>query len=686
MSGPETPNNEALPENEAKKPEQRSSEKAEPKTRTGNKKTEPKGAGKTKGPGGLGGKVDNAVSKLEERRVRLLERLNEKLSDEDLGKLADEFKEINGQIRTFESLLGGVPLEEQAGILAALKQRGLERGEAGLLNAPDVPSGNTPTDISKRADPGYHKEWEVWFEGTLQFLERSDLPFDQEAVLWRYVSQYMLNLHQTPETRGLAERLSKILDARRSIHNAAVLHKYSTPDVESNNAGTLERKHLRTIFTFKAVNPRTGEEEAPVAEGFRQFESLAEKMMKSKDLAKAAKEKGDEGEEERLKAEVKESERQIDMLFAEGGEYETGTSKEEKLQELLAKGRKTSPADKKEIEALTYEIWRGKIAGGLWSVMGRAAKFDLKSFNGLGDFMYARLFNPSRAISENDIYGVSEMIWKDWDWGAVDEWTTMLGSLTLEKDGKKGERKGSIESTIFNFFGNKEKEVTTKKVFGETPDKDKEVISDLPSLARFKMEDERLWEMMEGKVSKSIHADFTLKLKQIDENIRKPSTDVLAFLNRPTQENYEKLAAGAFQNIGAKNDTYVEVETNSKRQRIKTSDRQLRQQELLERYIEWGKYSDSSWAYDGWAMFEDAEVFIRIKKAKEMEAINISQVKFLMGKYLNFPFGKDAIDKARNRAMLSLILAPFNYPPYRNMILFGAFIEMLKRGFKYIFS
>ena len=86
-------------------------------------------------------------------------------------------------------------------------------------------------------------------------------------------------------------------------------------------------------------------------------------------------------------------------------------------------------------------------------------------------------------------------------------------------------------------------------------------------------------------------------------------------------------------------------------------------------------------------VYPDAEIFGWIEEASAAEMITNQQADYLFKEYLDFPLlGRTPKSKARLRSTISIVTAPLRYPQARQYLAFGTLMELLKRGFAYVFS
>ncbi|MBI3558999.1 hypothetical protein HY085_01255 [Candidatus Gottesmanbacteria bacterium] len=193
--------------------------------------------------------------------------------------------------------------------------------------------------------------------------------------------------------------------------------------------------------------------------------------------------------------------------------------------------------------------WSGRIAGGLFSALGEAARFDIQINEG-GDFFWNRIQNFSARTEGaiKDRYPTQEK------GGSIDEKTqkemietiapamnlmteTFLADEIIGKDAKK-EEEGKKRKLDPNLYGIGQYEVKVKN-----KDDKEEVKEAWLDLSNFKFENLNL--SRQGKDALELSANDALKISMLDINdangVRKAIWDPAGYIDLPTKDNVAKL-------------------------------------------------------------------------------------------------------------------------------------------------
>jgi hypothetical protein len=544
----------------------------------------------------------------------------------------------------------------------------------------------------------YQREVEDWFEARLRYMETFETSFEEQGDTHQRLVIAETFFRFKDETKPLAEKIHKRMEARRLKQRMVRVWNLSTPENIMQEAGRFNLDVMEELFTYEV--DENGKKRNPIADEFHEYEllgmTLEEKRAeyealsknnqyskKGKDLKKEiddyrfikdySRHGGRVGGDKDKREEIKEdteieafvdtvvmdmetklaNKETIDNVLLTMLQKDEGAKVDEVVRHLESK-RASGDEDVNEVllERLNETLWARKTAGGLWSVTFRAASYDTQ-LNGTGDFFAARVMNLGERLKQKALYRKTEGIWNP-KWRKEEDRLFSLGMNDFFSN-SLGESKKNLK-------------LHEKKLGSE----------DFWTGLREKAHDNNQ-QYASDQIDKFMKADLT----------RKMLTGSDGFFHNPSVEKYKEMMK-VFAHFGegtAKGPDGKPLKVNGVV--LKTTERQYKWQDLLERSLEWmEKDENASELIEDLKIYPGAEKFQWTDEAANIEMINDQQADLLYKKFLNFPFPLfgSPRDKARMRSMASIALAPWKYGRMRTQILLGWLGEFFKRGFGYVFS
>jgi hypothetical protein len=555
----------------------------------------------------------------------------------------------------------------------------------------------TISAIEKEAEKIDDKELKAlaseWFEKRIKHLESFDLTFYEQPTLMNplvlAVTQYELD----PKTKVLGEEFRKKLEARRKRQRLVRVWEIHPPDRISGEASAIDNSVLKELFTYEIKDEEKPEEppEKPIEKEFRNYERMGVALTKIKQEIKNK--NGDKGKD--LKNAIKDFNNHGGYVYKEGEkkgeiveideiikEPSRAKGNYQYLDERLAELEEKKGADKKEIEQteqLRETLWARRFSGGLWSITLRAGHFNV-TLNGLGDVFASRALNISENVSKRGLLRKTRGIWgpeggTPFDLGYTDYFSAVL-SQAREKD--------EVDTEWLGEKGISKDKYETSKV--EIKDgKTKIRLDTVNSLASAELGNEDFWDDLENKYGEGDRYGAHLDNFRKADLTKAEFWGTNSFFHNPSRDKFLELSK-VFDHVSEKMVNLVDLK--GKKIGLEATAREQKWQELLERTIVWMKEDkDAKELIETLLIYPDAEIFGWIEEASAAEMITNQQADYLFKEYLDFPLlGGTPKGKARLRSTISIVTAPLRYPQARQYIAFGTLMELLKRGFAYVFS
>lgn len=557
----------------------------------------------------------------------------------------------------------------------------------------------TMDEIDKEAVSVTDKELEdysgAWFEKRLRHLESFDLAFEEQPTLMSPLILATTQFELDPKMKKLGGDFRRKLEARRKRQRLVRVWGMETPDRISAAASSVDNAVLKELFTYE-----TKDKEKPIEEEFQNYERMGVALTKTKQETKNKNGDKGKGQENAIKDYCAHGGyvKKVDEEDEEDEKYEIVDVKQilrappkvdgkvykyldkhlAELEEKMSEGT-AKEGTAKEIEKLREKLWARRFSGGLWSITLRAGHFNV-TLNGLGDVFASRALNISENVSKRGLLRKTRGVWgpeggTPFDLGYPDYFSAVLsrakekGEVDTEWLGKRGISKDKYETSEVEIID------------GET----KIRLDTVNSLASAELGNGDFWDDLENKYGEGTRYGTHLdNLRKADET-RARFWGTNSFFHNPSRDRFLKLSE-VFDHVP---ETMVElVDLNGDKIGLEATAREQKWQDLLERTVVWMKEEDDAKELvETLNVYPDAEIFGWIEDASAAEMITNQQADYLFKKYLDFPLlGRTPKEKARWRSTISIVTSPLRYPQARQYIAMGTLMELLKRGFEYIFS
>ncbi len=529
----------------------------------------------------------------------------------------------------------------------------------------------------------------VWFEKRLRHLESFDLSFEEQGALMNPLILATTQFELDPKMKKLGADFRRKLEARRKRQGLVRVWGMETPERISVAASSVDNAVLKELFTYE-----TKDGEKPIEEEFQNYELMGVALTKTKQETKNK--NGDNGKDQENAIKdfnnhggyvYKEGEKkgeivEVDEIIKEPsrakGNYQYLDEHLADLEKKMSEGS-AEEGSAEEIEELRETLWARRFSGGLWSITLRAGHFNV-TLNGLGDIFAQRALNLSENLGDRGILRKTRGVWDPeggtpFDIGYTDYFSSVLsraneeGEVDREWLGEMGISKDKYET----------REVKTKK--GEI----KTRLDTANSLASAELGNEDFWDNLENKYGEGDRYGAHLDNFRKADLTRAGFWGTNSFFHNPSRDKFLELSK-VFDHVS---ENMVDlVDLNGKKIGLEATEREQKWQELLERTIVWMKEEDDAKELiETLLIYPDAEIFSWIEDASTAEMITNQQADYLFKEYLDFPIlGKTPKEKARWRSTISIVTSPFRYPQARQYLAFGTFMELIKRGFAYVFS
>lgn len=652
----------------------------------------------------------------------------------DTQEAREMFAQVDSQLRNLRSLETRMESVSSAQMIAeainaqtpeALKPPTRERAEAELRKPGREDGLREGEELTSERYEEYVKDW---FEERYEHIEASgNQTFEEQSMLVSPIVLAYTQLELDSDTEALGRRMHEEFETRRNLHRQVIIWKLNVLEGIFQGSTGMDVRYFREIFTTSTTMKSLDEEGNVVverrhliAEEFRNLEKMGQELLELKKAEKGKKGRGKTQAKKETAEHIKEM-----MDYQMYGGYiknEDGSTKFDvdgkpithvkeigRLESMLKRSNLSDEVRQKTeitLGGLKKELWARKMAGRLFSITGRAGRYDL-FFNGLGDVFVTRLLNPNARLSKDAFHDGTKTIWdterngRKIDFGARDFITDRLISRVNYRDDEiagTSHKKGDIKYDTLSTMGIEKKHLDLEEVT-QKGGKKQDKIYMVDSLEDARLEDSEFWkELFDNRgVGPGDYGSWMDGLNRADQT-RKEWIGFGKYANSPSLENYFKLA-GVYENYGG--DAYDELSND------RHSEKQRELYEVLDRTLEWGRKDAKKDKESDWSIFPEAEAHHWIEASYRNGMITESQREHLHSKYNGLPLisniqrtrvGKvlrkvpilgglfNPMTVSNTKKNIGIAIAPFRSPVMRGYVLGSTFSEWAKNALAYIFA
>lgn len=575
-----------------------------------------------------------------------------------------------------------------------------EKVEAELRKSGELGDGQ---EMSKEV---YEKFVNERMQAIFETLEMSDnQTFEEQTALVTPIVQTYTHLMLSRDTESLGRQIKQDYETRRNLHRQAIIWRLNVLEGIFQGSSGMDTRYFANIFTTETTLQKLDdngeivtESRHLIAEQFKEMEKMGQRLLSLRKKSKNRK-NGEEAQSA-AKLELAHFQKEIsdfylyggymkdangDTVFGRDGKPVTYAARAEEIRERLGDNALTAEQREKLETDLDYTekiVWARKMAGRLFSITGRAGRYDI-ILNGLGDIFSTRLLNFEARLSKDPLHDGTKELWnpsagpykgKRLDVGARDFMSALLSKVSYRDDELSEDedaRKGDIKLDTLSQMGIRERDLITEKVPQKEGDSRDRVLL-VGDLSHANIENPEFWKELfdQRSIGTGDYGSWIDNYNRADLT-RKSIIGFSKFANAPNLENYLKLGE-VYENYSG--DAFEEGGGD------RFSEKQRELYEVLDRTLSWGKRVAIKDKESDWAIFPAGERYDWIDKAYGAGMITENQRKKLFRRYVNVPVYSwiNPVGAAGFKKRIDLITAPFRSPMLRGQLISGSIMDSIK--------